>query len=234
MSDSVHGRVRASQLGEMQLHCFRVEPARLIGLISVVEQRLLDCAAAGEATCLRFLAPNEPVALRLHAMCAERKDEDVAFRVQLLGLFFEAFGQDLKRQASAVESRADARERLLEFLRETPASELLNLNFSDLAERTCCTPRHLSRIFHELVGSSFRDRQAELRLARSLELLAATDAKVVDVALESGYQSVSLFNLMFKRRFGISPGRWRQKRKSQDRKIRVVRRASNIVALANA
>jgi AraC-like DNA-binding protein len=33
----------------------------------------------------------------------------------------------------------------------------------------------------------------------------------VDVALESGYPSLSLFNLMFARRFGISPGRWRQK-----------------------
>jgi AraC-like DNA-binding protein len=34
---------------------------------------------------------------------------------------------------------------------------------------------------------------------------------VVEVALESGYKSLSLFNLMFTRRFGTSPGRWRQR-----------------------
>jgi AraC-like DNA-binding protein len=31
------------------------------------------------------------------------------------------------------------------------------------------------------------------------------------VALKSGYKSLSLFNLMFTRRFGTSPGKWRQK-----------------------
>ena len=45
---------------------------------------------------------------------------------------------------------------------------------------------------------------------RARELLATTKSKVVDVALESGYQSLSLFNFMFNRRFGMSPGRWRQ------------------------
>jgi AraC-like DNA-binding protein len=45
-------------------------------------------------------------------------------------------------------------------------------------------------------------------------LLATSQTKVVEVALESGYKSVSLFNLMFTRRFGVSPGRWRQKNQS--------------------
>lgn len=62
----------------------------------------------------------------------------------------------------------------------------------------------------EVVGVSFRDKQTELRLSRARELLATTKGKIVDVALESGYQSLSLFNLMFSRRFGMSPGRWRQ------------------------
>ena len=94
---------------------------------------------------------------------------------------------------------------------QMPASDLLGLDFSELAQMTRCTPRHLSRIFHEVVGSSFRERHTELRrLARARELLATTESKVVDVAMESGYQSLSLFNLMFTRRFGMSPGRWRQ------------------------
>ena len=38
---------------------------------------------------------------------------------------------------------------------------------------------------------------------------ATTESKVVEVALESGYQSLSLFNLMFKRHFGLTPAKWR-------------------------
>ncbi|HWF19415.1 MAG TPA: helix-turn-helix transcriptional regulator [Verrucomicrobiae bacterium] len=91
---------------------------------------------------------------------------------------------------------------------------------SDSRKKTHCTARHLSRIFHELAGMSFRDKRAELRLARARELLATTNSKVVDVALESGYKSLSLFNLMFARRFGMSPGKWRKQhaRQSDERR----------------
>lgn len=58
---------------------------------------------------------------------------------------------------------------------------------------------------------SFNDKRSELRLARALELLATSQLKVVDVALESGFKSLSQFNQLFARRFGISPGRWRQR-----------------------
>jgi two-component system response regulator YesN len=74
----------------------------------------------------------------------------------------------------------------------------------------------LSRIFRELVGMSFRDKRAELRLTRARDLLATSKSKVVEVALESGYKSLSLFNLMFTRHFGTSPGRWRQKHRNNE------------------
>jgi AraC-like DNA-binding protein len=69
----------------------------------------------------------------------------------------------------------------------------------------------LSRVFYDVIGMSFREKRAEIRLALARDLLATSQAKVVDVAFKSGYKSLSLFNRMFTRRFGISPGRWRQK-----------------------
>jgi transcriptional regulator GlxA family with amidase domain len=132
--------------------------------------------------------------------------------LQLLQVFIEVFGKELQGQGSRVEATSDAKERLREFINQTPASDLLHMNFSELVRITRCTRRHLSRIFHEVVGMSFRDKHTELRLVRARELLATTESKVVDVALESGFQSLSLFNLMFKRRFGMSPGKWRAKR----------------------
>ena len=72
------------------------------------------------------------------------------------------------------------------------------------------TPRHLSRTFNELVGMSFRAKRAEIQLTRARELLANSNSKIVDVALESGFKSLSLFNMMFARRFGTSPRGWRQ------------------------
>jgi AraC-like DNA-binding protein len=87
-------------------------------------------------------------------------------------------------------------------------------------QEMCCTPRHFSRTFHEVVGTSFRDKQAEVRLRRAKELLATTQSKVLEVALESGYQSLSLFNLMFKKHTGVTPGQWRAQTRTRksDRK----------------
>ncbi len=137
------------------------------------------------------------------------------FRLNLLRLFVEAFGNELQQAASNWET-ADAKERLRILLERTPPAELLEMNFDELARSTHCTPRHLSRIFRELVGMSFRDKRAELRLTRARDLLASSKSKVVEVALESGYKSLSLFNLMFTRHFGTSPGRWRQKHRDHE------------------
>ncbi|HZL42070.1 MAG TPA: helix-turn-helix transcriptional regulator [Verrucomicrobiae bacterium] len=109
-------------------------------------------------------------------------------------------------------------------MKQTPGSEFLYLSFQDLVRTTRCTPRHLSRIFQEVVGMSFRQKRAELRLSRARELLATTESKVVHVALESGYQSLSLFNLMFARRFGTSPAKWRRKYQQPKTKTSTYRR----------
>jgi AraC-like DNA-binding protein len=130
--------------------------------------------------------------------------------LNLLQLLVEALGEHLS-QAEPSPENTDATERLRLFLRETPQDALLEISFDELAQMTNCTSRHLSRIFNDVVGMSFRDKRAEIRLARARELLATSQSKVVEVAMESGYKSLSLFNLMFTRRFGISPGRWRKK-----------------------
>jgi len=205
------GSVRASQLGGLSLYYFMVDPERLIGLITLGEQRLFETAQFREELSLRILPPHDPVASRMQELCASRNRSGTLFRLQLIQLFLEPFRSELEQETPHPEGTFGAKERLWELLRQTPASELLHISFSELVQKTRCTPRHLSRIFREVVGVSFRDKHAELRLARACELLATTESKVVDVALESGYQSLSLFNLMFARRFGMTPGDWRRK-----------------------
>jgi AraC-like DNA-binding protein len=210
LATEVQGTIRASQLGGLSLGFFTVEPERLTGLITLDEQAFFETAAFKEKHSLKIFPPPGPVAVKMKGLYTDRLRSGSLFRLQLIQLFFEAFGNEMNTEPRKADASLDAKERLQEFLKQTPASDLLGLDFSELAQRTRCTPRHLSRIFHEVVGASFRERHTELRLARARELLATTESKVVDVAMESGYQSLSLFNLMFTRRFGMSPGRWRQ------------------------
>jgi AraC-like DNA-binding protein len=209
----MQGTVRASQLGGMSICSFNVIPARLIGLVTLSDLDFLELASKKDFSPQIFPA-GSPVALKMGELCASPNRDGLLFRLKLLQLFIEASGKKLK-PAATNEDSADAKERLQTLLKQMPASELMELDFHGLAQMTRCTSRHLSRIFYELVGMSFRNKRAELRLARARELLATSNAKVVEVALESGYKSLSLFNLMFSRRFGTSPSKWRQKHEDQ-------------------
>jgi AraC-like DNA-binding protein len=212
---AVRGTIRASQLCELSLCLFNIIPARLTGLITLGEQRFLELAATRKESCLQIFSPHSPVATQMKELTASQNRGGLSFRLKLLQLLAEAFGDQLGQSATDP-GISDARQRLELFLKETPSSELLEMNFTELAQRTNCTSRHLSRIFYKLVGMSFNDKRSELRLSRALELLATSQLKVVDVALESGFKSLSQFNQMFTRHFGISPGRWRQKHGSDE------------------
>lgn len=208
----LQGSIRASQLGDLSLGSFHVIPERLTGLITLDEQHLLKLPPANESL-LKILPPDSPVALKTSGLFAGKNRRGLSFRLKLLQIFAE-FLLEEPGQPELMEFTADtsdAMNRLQEFLQDLPVSELLELDFNELAERTRCTSRHLSRIFCKLVGMSFTDKRAELRLGKAQELLATSNSKVVQVALDSGYNSLSQFNLMFTRHYGISPGKWRRK-----------------------
>jgi AraC-like DNA-binding protein len=215
---SEKGYVRASQLDYASLHFFQVEPERLAGLVTLGEQELLRGAARRDQSPPRVFLANHPVSERFKNLCLNPKVNPFSARLQLLEIFREAVGGDLEitheNRDSIAESEADARMRMVELLKQMPTAALLDLTLNELVQHVHCTPRHGSRVFNEVVGMSFRKKQGEVRLQRAQELLATTGRKVIDVALESGFQSVSLFNLLFKRRFGLTPSKWREKVKA--------------------
>ncbi|QJI45162.1 helix-turn-helix transcriptional regulator [Pseudomonas sp. ADAK2] len=67
--------------------------------------------------------------------------------------------------------------------------------------------RTLARRFVSETGFTFSQWRQRARLLRALELLA-TGEPVTTVALELGYDNVSAFIAMFRRTFGVTPGRY--------------------------
>ena len=68
-------------------------------------------------------------------------------------------------------------------------------------------PRTLTRRFALETGFSFTAWRQRVRLLRALERLAA-GVPVTRVALELGYDNVSAFIALFRRTFGVTPGRY--------------------------
>ena len=82
-----------------------------------------------------------------------------------------------------------------------------NRSLEQWAQLGGVSPRTLARRFISETGFTFSQWRQRARLLRALELLAAGEA-VTTIALELGYENVSAFIAMFRRTFGVTPGRY--------------------------
>lgn len=74
----------------------------------------------------------------------------------------------------------------------------------DWARRLSVDPKTIHRLFLRETGMTFGQWRQQARLLAALEHLAS-GARVVDIALELGYNSPTAFATMFKRQFGVAP-----------------------------
>jgi AraC family transcriptional regulator len=84
-----------------------------------------------------------------------------------------------------------------------------DLKLEGLARLAGVTPSHFSRSFTSTIGESPRAYVERLRLERAAVLLVVRAASILEIALDSGFQSHETFTRAFRRRFGIAPSRWR-------------------------
>ncbi len=96
------------------------------------------------------------------------------------------------------------------------ASSLLEKNLdapiepSTLAKASAFSLHHFHRIFRGQLGESVMEHVRRLRLERAARRLRTSDAKVIEVALEAGYDSHEGFTRAFAERFGVAPSRFRE------------------------
>jgi hemolysin activation/secretion protein/AraC-like DNA-binding protein len=232
-SHDVRGVFRASRLGDTELQYFQICPHTLQWVLTPVEQRGLEqILAAGGLT--RLFSADCGVAAAAHRLWSKDATSRLHQRSRMLELFAMALAPELGSPPADVPGTvADARQRLRRWLAQTAEIELLNRSIEELARELNCSLRHFSRLFHEEVGMSFRDKQTELRLLKARQLLTGSDTKIIQVALESGYRHLGLFNALFKRRFGMTPTRWRlESTKPAPRRRRIALPAATRLALA--
>ena len=80
-------------------------------------------------------------------------------------------------------------------------------DFEDWADKLQITAKTIQRLFAKETGMTFGQWRQQSRLLRALERLA-TGEKVLDVAIQLGYESPSAFTTMFKRQFGRTPSQF--------------------------
>lgn len=83
------------------------------------------------------------------------------------------------------------------------------LTVHEIATHVGLHPKYAMTLFRRQCGVTLGDYLTQQRLAQAQRLLATTDAKIVDIAFESGFGSVSRFYEVFERFCGQSPRSYR-------------------------
>ncbi|SAK90699.1 AraC family transcriptional regulator [Caballeronia catudaia] len=83
------------------------------------------------------------------------------------------------------------------------------LRIADLAAHCGFGMRRFHQLFNEAFGETPHRYLHRLRLDTALTLLADPRATLTDIALDIGFADQSAFTHAFSKRFGISPGQWR-------------------------
>jgi AraC family carnitine catabolism transcriptional activator len=83
------------------------------------------------------------------------------------------------------------------------------LGQDELAEIFGRTRRHLERIFQSVLQETPKGYYLGLRLEEARNLLADTTLSILEVAVATGFNSRSSFSKAYKKRFGMSPARYR-------------------------
>ncbi|WP_181909606.1 helix-turn-helix domain-containing protein [Paenibacillus taihuensis] len=123
----------------------------------------------------------------------------------------EYFEELIGEAGRLVRSKKDTKDPIISFtLRymEEHFSEELSLDI--IASKLNITSGYLSTYFKEMMGANFVDYVNEFRIKQAWALLLQSELKIQDVALKSGYNTLSSFNRTFKKFTGVTPTEYRR------------------------
>ena len=85
------------------------------------------------------------------------------------------------------------------------------ITVEDMANEVHLSQSHFMKYFKNTMGTSFIDYLNEYRLTMASRLLLSSESSILDIAAEVGFDNLSYFNRIFKKRFEMTPSAYRKK-----------------------
>ena len=122
----------------------------------------------------------------------------------------EVFAQALFDATAALLQRAaDADDIIARVTAYIQANFRENIDRDDVAAVAYITPNYLSKQFRSKMGMNLREYINQIRVEEAKRLLLSTNLPVSEVAGMAGYENISYFSTVFRKRTGMSPVDWR-------------------------
>lgn len=132
----------------------------------------------------------------------------LAVKSNLLRFFYLLISVSEQHTASAVNKKSlEKIKSLLSYIAEHYQHEI---TIEEAARHCYYSKSYFMKFFKELMGMSFIQYLNDYRLEAAARLLATTSDNIYDIALETGFENLSYFNRCFKKKYGMTPGKYRK------------------------
>lgn len=128
---------------------------------------------------------------------------------ELFSLFYQ-YGM-VTPCAAVTKSRLKSREKAKQILKYIEQHYTEPITIQTIAEAVGFSPSHFMKFFKQTFGMSFIGYLNTHRLVIAARLLVSSDDTILSIAVETGFENLSYFNRMFKKKFGITPRQYRQR-----------------------
>lgn len=206
------GTIHSAEPLHCVYHCFLVNLPLLMKKSDVC-MTLAERLQSGEIRVFPLLGRESD---RFAALCREltaldlRHDDGYPYAVK--GAIFSFFGMIFgghfytDGNTAAAEATAGRMKAAMAYLEEHYATDI---RLSSLAALADMTPNYFCHCFRQTVGQSPFEYLIRCRIAKAQHALRTTDQSITEIALNSGFGDASYFIRVFRKRCGVTPGKYR-------------------------
>ncbi len=150
----------------------------------------------------------------VRALIGELRKREEGYRTAVRGLVLALMARLGRLPGLAAEEgepapRRDAMERVAPALQRMADLYRDPLDLDELARRCGLSSAHFRRVFRQATGRAPMDYLHHVRLNMAGALLQGTNRTVLDIALDTGWPTLSTFHRQFRQAMGLSPKQWR-------------------------
>lgn len=144
----------------------------------------------------------------VNEICKEYSEENFGYDMYITSKVYAILGY-LQRNGflashknSLNTAKIDRLKPVLEYVNEHYNTEI---TVSEMSEKLGVTGSHFCRLWKNAIGAGFIDYLNFVRVSKADKLLRTTDESVLEIALKTGFSSLSYFNRVFKKIRHCSP-----------------------------
>ncbi|HOQ08351.1 MAG TPA: AraC family transcriptional regulator [Clostridiales bacterium] len=210
----IHEIISCSKNGKRYFIQFDISSLDGFGGINDVRPFMEKIIKIGAGTCPQLKDSVEKCVMDL---IREYESKDYAYALSINARIFDIIVLISRSQAGSLPDAGSTRSRTVAGLKQiNKAFEYIERNYpqqitlKDISQAVGFSEYYFSRLFKEYTGQSFLSYLNTYRVKQAAKLLKSTERPVLEIALDTGFNSLTTFNRIFRKIKGCSPSYYRK------------------------